>query len=155
VPVTLVEADLRLRTRGFELRGEIASVWIGGIHRLNRGLQQIAANDMTTFEGPVSHELFGGYVEAGYDVLHPFKLVSGRQLVAFFRYEHVDTQNDVAADLGGRVPGNKQDIITAGLTFRPIAEVALKFDYQHFWTDALDPASASFDSYNAGLAFMF
>jgi hypothetical protein len=155
VPVTLVEADLRMKTRGFELRAEIASVWIGGIHRLNRGLADIAMADMVPFDGPVSHQLIGGYVEAGYDVLHPFKLVSARQLVPFLRYEHVDTQYDVAADLGGRVPGNKQDVLTAGLTFRPISEIALKFDYQHFWTDATDPAKSSFDSWNFGLAFMF
>jgi hypothetical protein len=155
VPVTLLEADLRLKTRGLELRGEIASVWIGGIHRLNRGLETIAMTDMKDFAGPVSHQLLGGYVELGYDVLHPAKLVSGRQLVPFLRYEHVDTQYDVPADLGGRLPGNRQDVLTAGLTFRPIAEIALKFDYQHFWTDAADPAKASFDSYNVGLGFMF
>jgi hypothetical protein len=155
VPVTLVEADLRAKTRGLELRAEIASVWIGGIHRLNRGLADLAAMNMTPFAGPVSHQLIGGYVELGYDVLHPFKLVSGRQLVVFGRYEHVDTQADVPMDLGGPVPGNNQDVLTVGLTLRPIAEVALKFDYQHFWTDATDPAQASFDSYNVGLGFMF
>src|SRR5262249_51763762 len=132
-----------------------ASVWIGGTHRLNRALADLAAADMTTFDGPVSHQLLGGYVELGYDVLHPFKLVSGRQLVPFFRYEHVDTQYDVPGDLGGRVPGNKQDVITLGLTFRPIAEVALKFDYQHFFTDSLDQEAANVDRYNVGLGFMF
>jgi len=155
VPVTLVEADARLKTRGLELRGEIASVWIGGIHRLNRALADLAMTNMTMFDGPVSHQLLGGYVELGYDVLHPLKLVSGRQLVPFLRYEHVDTQFDVPDDLGGRAPGHRQDVVTAGLTFRPIAEVALKFDYQHFWTDAMDPGQASFDSYNVGLGFMF
>ena len=58
------------------------------------------------------------------------------------------------ADLG-RAPGHRQDLIVAGLTFRPIEEIALKFDYQHFWTDAAAAADASYDSYNAGVAFMF
>lgn len=154
VPVTMVDGDLRARSRGFELRAEIASVFIGGIHRLNRALAAAALADMTDFDGPVARQLIGGYVELGYDVLHPFKLRAGRQLVAFARYERTDTQYDVPADLG-RVPGLRRDIVTAGLTFRPIAEVALKFDYQHFWTDATMPADASYYSLNAGVAFMF
>ncbi|HEX6835872.1 MAG TPA: hypothetical protein VF334_04830, partial [Polyangia bacterium] len=154
IPVTMVEGDLRVRSRGLELRAEIASTCIGGIHRLNRALAAAALADMTAFDGPVAHELLGGYVELGYDVLHPLKLRAGRQLVPFIRYERVDTQFDVPADLG-RAPGKRQDVVTAGLTFRPIAEVALKLDYQHFWTDATVPANADYYSINAGLAFMF
>jgi hypothetical protein len=149
IPVTLLEADLRLRTRGLELRSEIATVWISNIHRLNRALFNDSLMNKTEFEGPVAHQLLGGYVELGYDVLHALHLRSGTQLVPFMRYEHVDTQFDLPADLP-RAPGNRQDVITAGLTLRPIEEIALKFDYQHFWTD-----SEEFDSYNAGVGFMF
>jgi hypothetical protein len=154
VPVTMLDGDLRLHTRGFEMRAEIASVWIGGIHRLNRALADAAMMAMEPFDGPVARQLLGGYLEAGYNVLHPLKLRAGRQLVPFVRYERVDTQYDVPADLG-RAPGNRHDTITAGLTFRPIAEVAVKFDYQHVWTDAVAAADADFYRLNAGLAFMF
>src|SRR5262249_18157278 len=71
IPVTMLEADLRLRTRGLELRGQIASVWIGGTHRLNRALADAAAAEMKEFDGPVAHQLLGGYIEAGYNVLTP------------------------------------------------------------------------------------
>lgn len=154
VPVTMLEADLRLRTRGLEFRGEIATAWIGGIHRLNRALADAAAADMTTFEGPVAHQLIGGYVELGYNVFHPLKLRSGLSLVPFLRYEHTDTQYQLPADLA-RAPGNNHDILTAGLTFRPIAEVALKFDYQRVWTDATESIDQNVDRFNLGLAFMF
>ncbi len=154
VPVTMVDGDLRARTRGFELRAEIASVWIGGIHRLNRALLADALANMTSFDGPVARQLLGGYVELGYDVLQPLKLRAGRQLIAFARYERVDTQYEVPSDLG-RQPGDRHDTVTAGLRFLPIAEVALKLDYQHVWTDATIPADADFYRINAGLAFMF
>lgn len=154
VPVTMLDGDLRLRTRGLELRAELATVVIGGTHRLNRALAAAAMTAMAAFDGPVARQLLGGYVELGYDVLHPLRLRAGRQLVPFMRYERVDTQYDVAADLG-RAPGNRHDILTAGLTFRPIAEVAVKFDYQHVWTDAVVAADAEFYRLNAGLAFMF
>jgi hypothetical protein len=154
VPVTIVDGDLRLRTRGLELRAEIASVWISGNHRLNRALADAAMAAMQEFDGPVAHQLLGGYVELGYNVLQPLRLRAGRQLVPFMRYERIDTQYDVPADLG-RAPGNRHDTLTAGLTFRPIAEVAVKLDYQHVWTDATTPADAEFYRLNAGLAFMF
>ena len=154
IPVTMVDGDLRARTRGLELRAEVASVFIGGTHRLNRALAAAALAAMQNFDGPVARQLLGGYVELGYNVLQPLRLRAGRQLVPFLRYEHVDTQYDVAADLG-RAPGTRHDTLTAGLTFRPIAEVAVKFDYQHVWTDATTPADADFYRLDAGLAFMF
>jgi hypothetical protein len=159
IPVNLLEADLRMKTRGIELRAEIASVWIGGVHRLNDALAADAAQAamplmMPMVDGPVAHQLIGGYVELGYDVLHPFRLRRGSQLVTFIRYEHVDTQLDLPADLL-RARGNRRDVTTAGLTFRPIAEVALKLDYQHTWADAETAADANVDSANVGLAFMF
>jgi hypothetical protein len=154
IPVTMIDGDLRLRTRGLELRAEIASVFIGGTHRLNRALAAAAMTAGATFDGPVARQLLGGYVELGYNVLSPLHLRAGRQLVPFLRYERVDTQFDVAEDLG-RAPGNRHDTLTAGLTFRPIAEVAVKFDYQHVWTDATVAADADFYRVNLGLAFMF
>jgi hypothetical protein len=156
VPVTLVEADLRVRTRGLELRGELATVFIGGTHRLNRALAGAAALAMPPqpFDGPVAQQLLGGYVELGYNVLTALKLRSGRALVPFLRYEHVDTQYSLPADLP-RALGNRHDTLTAGLTFRPIAEVALKLDYQRAWTDSAMPADATIDRINLGLGFMF
>jgi predicted ATP-grasp superfamily ATP-dependent carboligase len=74
--------------------------------------------------------------------------------VPFCRYEHVDTQYRLPSDLV-RQPGNRRDILTVGVTLRPIAEVALKLDYQQFWTDAVAAKNANYDSVNVGLAFMF
>jgi hypothetical protein len=156
VAVTLVEGDLRLRTRGLELRGEIASVWIGGAHRLNHGLEALALAQMPTgvVDGPVADQMLGGYIELGYNVLDRLHLRSGMQLVPFLRYEHTDTQYDVPSGYT-RAPGNRRDFMTAGLTFRPIAEVAVKLDYQRIWSDATSPADATVDKYDLGLAFMF
>ncbi len=150
VTVQLGETDVRLRHQGFEARAEAAVVSIGGARRLNRGLQSLSTEPID----PVASLLFGAYVEGGYNLLRPAKLRSGVQLVAFGRYEFVDTQLQMPMGYS-RTLGNQRHILTLGLTFRPIAEVALKFDYQHFWTDSDKTADANIDSYNAGLAFMF
>ncbi|HZS36407.1 MAG TPA: hypothetical protein VFF06_06260 [Polyangia bacterium] len=154
VPVSLVEADARGRWRGLEGRAEIASVWIGGGRRLNRALAAAALLANEPWDGPVGAQLLGGYVELGYDVLHEVKQKWRMQLVVFGRYEHVDTQFDLAPTLT-RTPGHKRDSVTAGLTFRPIAEVALKLDYQRLWIDADNPQDSDVDKFDLGLAFMF
>jgi hypothetical protein len=154
VPVTLVEADVRGRWRGLEARGEIASIWIAGTRRLNRALAGEALANGVEFDGPVGYQLLGGYVEVGYNVLQELRLRRAMQLVPFLRYEHTDTQFDMGPGLA-RTPGNQHDLVTVGLTFRPIAEVALKFDYQRLWTDSDVPENATVDKFNAGLGFMF
>lgn len=154
VPVTIVEADARGRFRGLEGRAEIASVWIGGGRRLNHALASAALLMNQPFDGPVGAQLLGGYLELGYNVLQELKMKWRMQLVAFGRYEHVDTQFDLAPTLV-RTPGHKRDSVTAGLTFRPIAEVALKLDYERLWIDAEKPLDAGVDKFDAGLAFMF
>ena len=75
-------------------------------------------------------------------------------LVPFFRYEHSDSQYSLPQGYS-RQPGNQRDTLTAGLTFRPIAEIALKFDYQRLYTDSDAAVDATVDRYNAALAFMF
>lgn len=153
VPVTVAEGDATLRFRGLEARAEVASVWIGGIHRLNRGLQAAATMEKP-FEGPVSHRLFGAYVELGYNLLSPLKLKWGSSLVPFVRYEHVDTQADVPSGFTRNL-GNQRDTLTLGLTVRPIPEVALKLDYQRRWTDAEESKDAKVNQLNVALGYMF
>src|SRR5207237_878077 len=67
VGVCLVEAGLRLAWKGLSARAELANVWIGDTQRLN-ALREVAATNDAPFQ-PVSHQLRGGYVELGYDVL--------------------------------------------------------------------------------------
>ncbi len=153
ISVGLVEADARWRWRGLEARGEVASVWIGGTDRLNQVLAAGRQLDQPP-QGPVARQLLGGYVEVGYDVLHPAGLRSGMTLLPFLRYEHSDTQYRLSAGLA-RALGNQRDTLTAGLTFRPIAEVALKFDYQRSYTDSQVAGDDTIDRWNAALGFMF
>ncbi len=141
VPVTLVEADVRATWRGLSGRAEFANVWIGDADKLNAVLE-----DPTV--GPVARQLRGGYVELGYNVLHPFKLNGNPSLVVFGRYERTNTQAEVVG--APAAAGFDRTVVTAGLNFRPIAEVAVKVDYQ-FRSDG----TQSWNQINAGLGFMF
>ena len=104
--------------------------------------------------GPVSRQLIGGYVELSYDLLRLLPHSQGFQLIAFGRYERTDTQLDVVDSGLGlvRKPGLDRTVYTAGLTFRPILEVALKFDYQHRFTEV---SGSNGNQINVAVAYQF
>lgn len=104
--------------------------------------------------GPVSRQLLGGYVELSYDLLRLLPRNEGMQLQVFGRYERTDTQLDVVGSGLGlvRKAGNDRTVYTAGLTFRPILEVALKLDYQHRFTDV---SGSNTNQINVAVAYQF
>jgi hypothetical protein len=97
---------------------------------------------------PVPTLLRGGYVEAGYDVLHAAGL--SHQLVPFARAEAYDTQ---AAVPQGFTPNGTFDVreLTMGASYRPIREVVVKADYMlRRRRSGPDETQANF-----GLGFMY
>lgn len=149
VPVAVAAFDVKFSRWGLSLRGQASYIHIGDSERLNYALSLARPQ-----QGPVARQLAGGYVELGYDLLRPFKLHSGFQLIAFGRYERTDTQLDVPQTglLLSRRPGNDRSVYTLGLTFRPIFEIAVKLDYQHRHTEV---AGSQSHQINAGIAYQF
>lgn len=149
VSVTIAALDTKLSRWGLTLRGQLSYVFISDVELLNRVL--ILAKPGS---GPVSRQLIGGYVELSYDLLRLLPLNQGFQLIAFGRYERTDTQLDVVDSGLGlvRKPGLDRTVYTAGLTFRPILEVALKFDYQHRFTEV---SGSNGNQINVAVAYQF
>jgi hypothetical protein len=149
VPVAVAALDVKFSRWGLSLRGQASYIYIGDTERLNYALSLARPQ-----QGPVSRQLAGGYIELGYDLLRPFKLHSGFQLMLFGRYERSDTQLDVPQTglLLARRPGNDRSVYTLGLTFRPIFEIAVKLDYQHRYTEV---AGSATNQINAGIAYQF
>ena len=149
VAVTVAALDTKLSRWGFTLRGQLSCVYVSDVERLNRTLALARPGS-----GPVSRQLIGGYVELAYDLLRLMPHNHGFQLIAFGRYERTDTQFDVIdSGLGlTRKPGNDRTVYTAGLTFRPILEVALKFDYQHRYTNV---SGSNTNQLNVAVAYQF
>jgi hypothetical protein len=75
---------------------------------------------------PVPTLLRGGYVELGYDVLHPAGV--SHQLVPFVRVEAYDTQAAVPQRFVANGTYDLRDV-TMGVSYRPIREVVVKADY--------------------------
>jgi hypothetical protein len=146
VPVGLWEIDARTRYRGFTARAELAMLFIGETAALN---QALAANDPAA-SLPVAKRSQGAYLEAGYDLMRLVCPLSEQSVTLFSRFDYVNTQASVAA---GLTPDQAllRYVITAGLVYRPIPQIALKGDYRRHWFGA----GPGYNELAAALAWMF
>lgn len=147
VPVTIWEAHGRTAWRGAELKALYAEVRVGNADRVNAA-QGVATG--ATGTSSVGRKMFGGYVEGAYDVLSLLADGKGHSLSPFARYERYDTQADTP-ELWGKNPANSRVEYTAGLTYKPIPQVAVKADHQ--WLR--NQARTGVNQWNLGIAYIF
>lgn len=112
--------DLRARRSGVEAR-VLATAF--GISNTD-GLREAVDADGEPVGPDVGSLLGGGYVELGYDVLHHHP--TEQALVPFVRAEFLDTA--LATTEGSTVEDRGVRDLVFGLTYRPIAAVAVKSD---------------------------
>jgi hypothetical protein len=159
-PVALTELDAKFGRFGLSVRAQLAYIHIGSAATISRTLQLVDLSgvpqpaDLPRGSGPIASHMLGGYLELGYDLLRPFKLRSATQLIAFGRYERTHTQLDVPEQeiMQARQPGNDRSVYTAGLTLRPILEIAVKLDYQLRHSEV---AGSTRHLLNCGIAYQF
>lgn len=117
-PVLLLSADARYDVGAFSFRGLFADIHIGDAEQIN-----------AEYGNGVGSHLIGGYVEGAFNVLKPIVPTTSHRLDAFVRYENYDTQKGVPAGTT-RDLANARQVTTVGLTYKPVATVAFKGDYQ-------------------------
>ena len=124
MPVLGLEADARVRHRGFEARAVFATFSIGD----TAGLREAVDDAGDSLGIDVRSRTIGMYAEVAYDVLR-LMTETDQQLLPFFRAEHWDTAVRLG---GGRRPAN--DALRAtdwvfGLSYRPITQVVVKANF--------------------------
>ncbi len=140
----MLEADVKYRYRWFDMNASIAHINIDDAAAINAF--QISQSD----DGDVASGIFGWNVQAGVHLPQLLGLSTSQDVITHFMYEFIDTQNEMPA---GTAPDLAQElkILTAGVSYMPIPEVALKFDYQHTSTGL----GTTTDQVNLGVAYMF
>jgi hypothetical protein len=138
--VTTLDAHVDWRWRALQVRGLWAQVTVDD------------ADEVATLTGEtVGEQIDGAYVEAGYDVLAHTRF-SRQQLIPFARWERFDTQAEVPDALAPTVTGeNDRELLTVGLVYLPIPQVAVKADFQNLDNDA----DTGLDQFNIGVGFAF
>ena len=121
-PVTLWEVHTQGEARGFEMRALYTQTTIGGVGEINQ------ANGLSGNQS-VGQYLWGGYVEAAYNILNVLAPESRQYVSPFIRYERYNTQGTIP---GGYTsdPANDRMVYTLGLSYKPIPRIVLKADYQ-------------------------
>lgn len=141
VKVSGIAADWRIRRRGFESRALLAYFHVSDTDEL----RMIPVGE-TLPVSTVGSDLFGVYGELGYNVI--VSVDTEMELVPFVRLDYYDTtfeESNPAFDLPAYL------VPTVGFSYRPIPQVAFKFDYQ-----ALRASSGPNEHrYNAGMGWMF
>lgn len=143
VPVTLWETHAEAQWRGASVRALYAEGAIGNAGDLNAAQGFVGTRS-------VGRRLFGGYAEAAYDVLTMVRDAKGQSLSPFFRYERYDTQWKVPEGFA-KDPANSRVEYTLGLTYKPVAQIALKLDQQ--WK--LNQAHTGVNQWNLGVGYIF
>lgn len=142
--VQIYEADAQFQWRGLEARWLFAYVNIddADLINLNNGLDGADS---------IGEELYGFYVEAGYNVLSLTDVGQYFQyLTPFVRFEKYDTQYRVPSGFQ-RNPANDRITVTYGLSYKPIPNVVVKLDFQ----DRRNEDDSADNQFNVGLGYVF
>lgn len=138
IQTTLVDLHAEWRWRGLQLRGLYAQTRLG-----QSGVAALGTSDPARGAGT---RQWGGYLEAGYDLLSG----SRQALIPYLRYERLNTQAEVVAAVTPDL-GNDRKVLTAGLSYKPIPQAAVKVDYQRLE----NAARTGQNQFNVALGFYF
>ncbi len=143
--LTLWDAHAEWRARGVHVRGVYARGRLD-----DAGAVSLAIDDPLTLGTPaIGSRTRGWYGEVAWNLLS--LLGKGdRELSPFVRYEALDTQASVEPGFA-RDPKNDRTIRTYGVTYRPIANIAIKVDFQ----DSGNGAGTAVDQINFALGYLF
>ncbi len=128
-PIYGASFHARVLRRGWEAKALAVAFWMpeAGALLNARRADGIALFPNVGRTGAVPMRMQGGYLELGYDVLHPLK--TQHQLVPFARLERVDNQAAVPRGYRRNLALRVNEL-TTGLTYRPARQVAFKTDIQ-------------------------
>jgi hypothetical protein len=138
------EAHGEIRYRGAVMRGLAVLVDQDDVGRLNALLELKG-------DASIGERMAGFYIEAAYDVM-PLLAPGARDmaLIPFVRYLRYNTQDEVPA--GFMIdPAQERSTVTAGVSFKPHPQVAVKADLQIRTTEA----ESGVNRFHLGLGYLF
>ena len=117
------ELHAQYRSRGLFLRALYTQAHVADTGELNLAL------DKDT-DDAIASRMYGGYVEAAYNVMPLIFPASEMSLEPFYRFEYINTQAKVAS---GYTKNKRFDnrLHVLGVNFKPVPQVVLKLDYRN------------------------
>lgn len=143
---TFLEGDIQFRKQWFEANATVVNVDISDARALNI----FRVMEGNTSDGVIPDNIFGWNIQGGIHVLQLANVNTTHDVIPFVLYENIDLHDSVPGGFAAD-PALDMEIITVGVSYLPIPEVALKLDYQNW--DFADGTSKS--QVNMGVAYMF
>ena len=144
--MTMIEGDAKYSFQGIDLDGAVGFINLSDAGNINTVL--VTADP--TFANFVGRQMLGWYLEGAYHLFHHLWPSTSHDLVVFGRYEDFDTQFKMPAGFA-KNPANDRNTVTAGVSYLPIPQVAIKADYMFNW----NAANAGVDQFNLGVGFYY
>jgi hypothetical protein len=138
---TIWEGHAEYKANGFDLRGLLAVANVNDAEKVNDAFG-------LTGSGSVGEQMFGWYLQGGYDVLRARN--TEHQLVPYVRFEKLNTQEEVPAGFAQNL-ANDRNTLTLGAMWKPLPSVALKLDYQIIRNEA----ETGVNQLNVNLGYLF
>lgn len=113
------------RYQGWKARALYTQAHVGDAGELSSILDDPTDTSATA----VAERMLGGYAELGYDIMPLLDANSEYRLDVFFRYEYLDTQNEIPRGFA-RDRSQPHRLYIPGIQFYPHPEVVLKLDYR-------------------------
>ena len=146
---TLVEGHFDIQKAGWSLRALAVMAEVDDAAELSRIIAADSAEDgvapADSEISAVGEEMFGWYVELGYDVLNLFD-TGEKSLTPYVRVEQFNTQEEVPAGFA-TTDSYDEEILTFGLNYKPLDEIVFKAEWQTF--DKAD------DQFNLSMGYNF
>lgn len=141
--VTLWDVHARVQRSGFD----VEALYTRGSFANTAAIDQVILdyNTANSTERPVLPASFYGWLVQG---AYTFGLGGDVTLSPFVRYEHYNTQARLPLGLIAD-PTNRDRVFTTGVSFKPISDVVVKFDYQKYIENSAN------DRINVGLGYQF
>ncbi len=144
VKIRMFGFDARYQNKGFQFRVQTYYTKLMNTLEYN---YFTASDDVLN---DVGNSMYGYYVEVGYNIFQTMPKIKS-ELITFVRYSAYNTQNTVVSELS-KNPAYQMQVITAGLGWKPISEVAIKADIQLLKSNQ---ESSFRNVFNAGIAIWF
>jgi hypothetical protein len=141
--VTMYEAHAQFQARGAQLKALAVQGEIDDADLIN-------AKWSLSGTGGLGSRVRGAYVEGAFDVMSLFQ--QENQLIPFVRYELLKLHDQVPEGTTAN-PALDVDVVVAGLTYKPVPNVALKADWSWRKTQAANNAVTR--AVNIGAGFVF
>lgn len=142
--VNIFDADVRYSYRRLDMRGLFAKTWVSKARELNIALEQVSGANPN-----VGSQMLGAYVEPAF---HLFPKKRSQDVIVFSRYEKYNTQYKMPSGYTALAQFDRSSWIL-GATYKPVADVAIKFDYN--FNRSASKVLRPLDSINLGIGWWF